>query len=175
MGDGQSNDHPTSSSATHRGRSRLKMAGHNFYEDPGRGWVFLAPVSMFIQGRGVGVDDNTRRPLIESYSKGRHETYSGRKAIFHRIRGQQYTSPNFAGTLRSKRPGSRCRNRNRYEEIDGRIVFRCLQNERSPSHPVSDPDARIRDVAQVTSSSIHRRRRHSGSVQEPATGPRRGI
>jgi len=81
----------------------VKMVGDITYIPTGEGWLYLATVLDCCTKEVVGyaMDDNYRTPLIEEairMSVRNHEIEPG--AIFHSDRGSNYTSAQFACTLK---------------------------------------------------------------------------
>ncbi len=81
----------------------LKMVGDITYIPTWQGWVYLATVIDCYTKAVVGwaVDDNYKTPLIEQAIEmaARNHALAG-KAIFHTDRGSNYTSVQFARTLK---------------------------------------------------------------------------
>ena len=80
-----------------------KMVGDITYISTWQGWVYLATVIDCYTKAGVGwaIDDNYKTPLIERAIEmaARNNSLAG-KAIFHTDRGSNYTSVQFARTLK---------------------------------------------------------------------------
>jgi transposase InsO family protein len=80
-----------------------KMVGDITYVSTWEGWVYLATVIDCHTKAVIGwaVDDNYKTPLIEQAIAMAARNYRlVRSAIFHSDRGSNYTSRQFAGTLR---------------------------------------------------------------------------
>ena len=81
----------------------LKMVGDITYISTWQGWIYLATVIDCYTKAVIGwaVDDNYRTPLIEQAMEmaARNHALAG-NAIFHTDRGSNYTSVQFAGTLK---------------------------------------------------------------------------
>jgi transposase InsO family protein len=80
-----------------------KMVGDITYIPTWQGWVYLATVIDCHTKAVIGwaIDDNYKTPLIERAIEMAARNYSlADEAIFHTDRGSNYTSGQFAGTLR---------------------------------------------------------------------------
>ena len=119
-----------------------KMVGDITYIPTWQGWVYLATVidchTKAVIGSAAG--DNFKTPLIEQAIEMAARNYPlAANAIFHSDRGSNYTSQQFARTLKKHdlRP-SAWPHRNLLRQRDGRIILRCAEERACPPHPVSD-------------------------------------
>lgn len=143
-----------------------KMIGDITYISTWEGWVYLATVIDCHTKAVVGwaMDDNYQTPLIERAIRMATQNYAiTRGAIFHSDRGSNYTSAQFAGTLRSLgirqsvgRTGI-C-----YDNAMAESFFGVLKNERV--HRVIYPtrNAAMADIATYIELRYNSQRLHSG-------------
>ena len=143
-----------------------KMVGDITYISTWQGWVYLATVIDCYTKAVVGwaIDDNYKTPLIERAIEmaARNNTLAG-NAIFHTDRGSNYTSAQFARTLKKLiirhsvgRTGI-C-----YDNAMAESFNAALKNELvHRTHYPTREHAR-RDVARYIEFWYNSRRRHSG-------------
>jgi transposase InsO family protein len=143
-----------------------KMVGDITYIPTWEGWVFLATVIDCHTKAVIGwaMDDNYKTPLIEaaiSMAVRNHHLKPG--AIFHSDRGSNYTSVEFARTLRRLdirqsvgRTGI-C-----YDNAMAESFFAALKNERV--HRTQYPTRRhaVNDIARYIELRYNSKRLHSG-------------
>jgi putative transposase len=142
----------------------LKMVGDITYIPTWEGWVYLATVIDCYTKAVVGwaMDDNYKTPLIEkaiAMAAGNHRLADD--AIFHSDRGSNYTSSQFAQTL--KKHGLRQsvgRTGICYDNAMAESFFAALKNERV--HRTQYPTRAYRDIARYIELRYNSRRRHSG-------------
>jgi transposase InsO family protein len=143
----------------------VKMVGDITYIPTWEGWVFLATVIDCHSKEVIGwaMDDNYKTPLIESAI---HMAVRNRntqpKAIFHSDHGSNYTSDQFAKTLRSLdirhsvgRTGV-C-----YDNAMAESFFGALKNERVHRTQYPTRQHAINDVARYIELRYNSRRLHS--------------
>jgi putative transposase len=103
-GDGQEHDIPDLVNRDFTaGAPGEKMVGDITYISTWQGWVYLATVIDCYTKAVIGwaIDDNYKTPLIEQAIEMAARNHSlADKAIFHTDRGSNYTSGQFAGTLK---------------------------------------------------------------------------
>jgi len=143
-----------------------KMVGDITYIPTWEGWVYLATVIDCHTKAIIGwaMDDNYQTPLIEKAIRMAARNYPiMRGAIFHSDRGSNYTSAQFAATLRSLgirqsvgRTGI-C-----YDNAMAESFFGALKNERV--HRVIYPTrhAAMADIAAYIELRYNSQRLHSG-------------
>jgi putative transposase len=130
------------------------------------GWLYLATVIDCHTKEVIGwaTDDNYKTPLIEKAigMAARNHPLAG-KAIFHSDRGSNYTSQQFAKTLKKHdlrhsvgRTGI-C-----YDNAMAESFFAALKNERVHRTQYPTRDHARRDVVRYIEFWYNSRRRHSG-------------
>jgi putative transposase len=142
-----------------------KMVGDITYIPTWKGWVFLATVIDCYTKAVIGwaMDDNYRTPLISAairMAARNHELKPG--AIFHSDRGSNYTSAEFAATLRDLNiRQSVGRTGICYDNAMAESFFAALKNERV--HRTQYPTHRhaINDVARYIELRYNSKRLHS--------------
>lgn len=143
-----------------------KMVGDITYIPTGEGWVYLATVIDCYSKAVVGwaIDDHYRTPLIEEAIRmaDRNHTLPAR-AIFHSDRGSNYTSADFAATLRSLgirqsvgRTGI-C-----FDNAMAESFFATLKNERVHRVTYLTKSHAKADIASYIELRYNHRRLHSG-------------
>jgi transposase InsO family protein len=144
----------------------LKMVGDITYISTWQGWVYLATVIDCYTKAVVGwaIDDNYKTPLIEQAIEmaARNNSLAGR-AIFHTDRGSNYTSVQFAGTLKKLNiRHSVGRTGVCYDNAMAESFNAALKNELvHRTHYPTQAHAR-RDVARYIEFWYNSKRRHSG-------------
>jgi putative transposase len=142
-----------------------KMVGDITYIPTWEGWVFLATVIDCYTKAVIGwaMDDNYRTPLISAairMAARNHDLKPG--AIFHSDRGSNYTSAEFAATLRDLNiRQSVGRTGICYDNAMAESFFAALKNERV--HRTQYPTRRhaINDVARYIELRYNSKRLHS--------------
>jgi putative transposase len=143
-----------------------KMVGDITYISTWQGWVYLATVIDCYTKAVVGwaIDDNYKTPLIERAIEmaARNNALAG-KAIFHTDRGSNYTSVQFARTLKKLNiRHSVGRTGICYDNAMAESFNAALKNELvHRTHYPTREHAR-RDVARYIEFWYNSRRRHSG-------------
>ncbi|MDQ2874779.1 MAG: IS3 family transposase [Actinomycetota bacterium] len=166
-GDGQEHDIPD---LVHRdftaGAPGQKMVGDITYIPTWEGWLFLATVidchTKAVIGWATG--DNYKTPLIEQAIGMAARNYPlAAGAIFHTDRGSNYTSCQFAATLRNHgirhsvgRTGI-C-----YDNAMAESFFAALKNERVHRTQYPTREHARRDIVRYIEFWYNSRRRHSG-------------
>jgi transposase InsO family protein len=143
-----------------------KMVGDITYIRTWEGWVYLATVIDCYTKAVIGwaIDDNYKTPLIEAaieMAARNHRLAPG--AIFHHDRGSNYTSCQFAATL--KRLGIRQsvgRTGICYDNAMAESFNAALKNERVHRTQYPTREHARRDVARYIEFRYNTRRRHSG-------------
>ncbi|MGH8963772.1 MAG: IS3 family transposase [Actinomycetes bacterium] len=144
----------------------LKMVGDITYIDTWEGWVYLATVIDCHTKEVVGwaMDDNYKTPLIESaigMAVRNHDIAD--QAIFHSDRGSNYTSREFAKTLkRHNLQQSVGRTGICYDNALAESFFATLKNERVYRTQYPTRAHACRDVARYIELRYNSLRRHSG-------------
>jgi putative transposase len=144
----------------------VKMVGDVTYIETWEGWVYLATVIDCYTKAVVGwaMDDNYKTPLIEkaiAMAAGNHRLADD--AIFHSDRGSNYTSSQFAQTL--KKHGLRQsvgRTGICYDNAMAESFFAALKNERVHRTQYPTRGHAYRDIARYIELRYKSRRRHSG-------------
>jgi putative transposase len=144
----------------------VKMVGDITYIPTWEGWVYLATVIDCYTKAVVGwaMDDNYKTPLIEkaiAMAAGNHRLADD--AIFHSDRGSNYTSSQFAQTL--KKHGLRQsvgRTGICYDNAMAESFFAALKNERVHRTQYPTRGHAYRDIARYIELRYNSRRRHSG-------------
>ena len=143
-----------------------KMVGDITYIATWEGWLYLATVidchTKAVVGWAMG--DNYKTPLIEAaieMAARNHDLADG--AIFHSDRGSNYTSAQFAATLKNNnlrqsvgRTGS-C-----YDNAMAESFFGTLKNERTHRTEYPTREHARRDIARYIELRYNTKRRHSG-------------
>ena len=143
-----------------------KMVGDITYISTWQGWVYLATVIDCYTKAVVGwaIDDNYKTPLIERAIEmaARNNTLAS-KAIFHTDRGSNYTSVQFARTLKKLSiRHSVGRTGICYDNAMAESFNAALKNELvHRTHYPTREHAR-RDIARYIEFWYNSRRRHSG-------------
>jgi transposase InsO family protein len=143
-----------------------KMVGDITYVPTWEGWIYLATVIDCHTKAVVGwaMDDNYKTPLIESaieMAARNHRLAEG--AIFHSDRGSNYTSGQFAKTLkRLKLRQSVGRTGICYDNAMAESFFAALKNERVHRTQYPTRDHARRDIKRYIELWYNSRRRHSG-------------
>jgi putative transposase len=144
----------------------LKMVGDITYIPTWEGWVYLATVIDCHTKAVVGwaMDDNYRTPLIEeAIGMAARNHCLAEKAIFHSDRGSNYTSSQFAGTLKSHHlRHSVGRTGICYDNSMAESFFAMLKNERVHRTQYPTRNHAYRDIAKYIEFWYNTRRRHSG-------------
>jgi putative transposase len=143
-----------------------KMVGDITYIPTWEGWVYLATVIDCHTKAVVGwaMDDNYKTPLIEAairMAARNHELHPG--AIFHSDRGSNYTSAQFATTLRGL---GICQSVGRtgicYDNAMAESFFAALKNERVHRTQYPTRSHAVRDIARYIELRYNSQRLHSG-------------
>ena len=144
----------------------LKMAGDITYIHTWEGWVYLATVIDCHTKAVVGwaMDDNYRTPLIErAIAMAARNHCLADDAVFHSDRGSNYTSSQFAGTLRRNHlRQSAGRTGICYDNAMAESFFAALKNERVHRTQYPTRAHAYRDIARYIEFWYNTRRRHSG-------------
>jgi putative transposase len=143
-----------------------KMVGDITYIPTWEGWIYLATVidchTKAVVGWAMG--DNYKTPLIESaieMAARNHQLADG--AIFHSDRGSNYTSTQFAKTLkRLKLRQSVGRTGICYDNAMAESFFAALKNERVHRTQYPTREHARRDITRYIELWYNSRRRHSG-------------
>jgi putative transposase len=148
------------------GAPGMKMVGDITYIETWEGWVYLATVIDCHTKAVVGwaMDDNYKTPLIEkAIDMAARNHVLADEAIFHSDRGSNYTSSQFAGTLRKHRlRHSVGRTGICYDNSMAESFFAILKNERVHRTQYPTRAHAYRDVARYIEFRYNCRRRHSG-------------
>src|SRR5262249_1680241 len=143
-----------------------KMVGDITYIPTWEGWVYLATVIDCHTKAVIGwaMDDNYQTPLIEKAIRMAARNYAlPPGAIFHSDRGSNYTSAQYATTLRSLRiRQSVGRTGICYDNAMAESFFGTLKNERV--HRVIYPTRKhaMADIATYIEVRYNKQRLHSG-------------
>jgi len=144
----------------------LKMVGDITYIETWEGWVYLATVIDCHSKAVVGwaMDDNYKTPLIEeAIAMAARNHQLADNAIFHSDRGSNYTSGQFAETLKKHRlRQSVGRTGICYDNAMAESFFAALKNERVHRTQYPTRAHAYRDVARYIELRYNSRRRHSG-------------
>jgi putative transposase len=144
----------------------LKLVGDVTYIDTWEGWVYLATVIDCHTKAVVGwaMDDNYKTPLIETaIAMAARNHRLADNAIFHSDRGSNYTSGQFAQTLKKhKLRQSVGRTGVCYDNAMAESFFAALKNERVHRTQYPTRAHAYRDVARYIELRYNSRRRHSG-------------
>lgn len=143
-----------------------KMVGDITYIETWEGWVYLATVIDCHTKAVIGwaMDDNYKTPLIEAAIEmaARNHRLSG-NAIFHSDRGSNYTSTQFAQTLKKLNlRQSVGRTGICYDNAMAESFFGALKNERVYRTQYPTRAHAYRDIARYIELRYNSRRRHSG-------------
>lgn len=143
-----------------------KMVGDITYIPTWEGWVYLATVIDCHTKAVVGwaMDDNYKTPLIEAAIEmaARNHRLTG-DAIFHSDRGSNYTSAQFAKTLKkSALRQSVGRTGICYDNAMAESFFAALKNERVHRTVYPTREHAYRDIARYIEVRYNTKRRHSG-------------
>jgi transposase InsO family protein len=148
------------------GAPGLKMVGDITYIETWEGWVYLATVIDCHTKAVVGwaMDDNYKTPLIEkAIDMAARNHILADQAIFHSDRGSNYTSSQFAGTLKKHNlKHSVGRTGICYDNSMAESFFAILKNERVHRTQYPTRAHAYRDVARYIEFRYNCRRRHSG-------------
>jgi len=166
-GDGQEHDIPDLLKRDFTaGAPGGKMVGDITYIPTWQGWLYLAAVIDCHTKEVIGwaADDNYRTPLIEKAiemaARGHPLT---EKAIFHSDRGSNYTSQQFAKTLKKYSiRHSAGRTGICYDNAMAESFFAALKNERVHRTQYPTREHARRDVVRYIEFWYNSRRRHSG-------------
>jgi putative transposase len=143
-----------------------KMVGDITYISTWEGWLFLATVIDCHTKEVIGwaADDNYKTPLIEKAIEMAARNYPlAENAIFHSDRGSNYTSSQFATTL--KKYGLRHsagRTGICYDNAMAESFFAALKNERVYRTQYPTREHARRDVVRYIEFWYNSKRRHSG-------------
>jgi putative transposase len=143
-----------------------KMVGDITYIPTWEGWVYLATVIDCHTKAVIGwaMDDNYKTPLIEAaIDMAARNHRLAVDAIFHSDRGSNYTSCQFAKTLRKhKLRQSVGRTGICYDNAMAESFFAALKNERVHRTQYPTRERARRDIARYIEFRYNSRRRHSG-------------
>ena len=143
-----------------------KLVGDITYIPTWQGWAYLATVIDCHTKAVIGwaVDDNYKTPLIERAIEMAARNYQlAGDVIFHSDRGSNYTSGQFAATL--KKYGLRQsvgRTGICYDNAMAESFFAALKNERVHRTEYPTREHAYRDVVRYIEFWYNSRRRHSG-------------
>jgi putative transposase len=143
-----------------------KMVGDITYVPTWEGWIYLATVIDCHTKAVIGwaMDDNYKTPLIEAaieMAARNHRLADG--AIFHHDRGSNYTSHQFAKTLKKhKLRQSAGRTGSCFDNAMAESFFAALKNERTHRTQYPTREHARRDIAKYIELWYNSRRRHSG-------------
>ena len=144
----------------------LKMVGDITYIPTWEGWVYLATVIDCHTKAVVGwaMDDNYKTPLIaKAIANAARNHRLADQAIFHSDRGSNYTSGQFAETLKKYNiRQSVGRTGICYDNAMAESFFAALKNERVHRTQYPTRAHAYRDVARYIELRYNSRRRHSG-------------
>ena len=143
-----------------------KMVGDITYIETWEGWVYLATVIDCYTKAVIGwaMDDNYKTSLIEAAIEmaARNHQFSD-NAIFHSDRGSNYTSTQFAQTLKKLNlRQSVGRTGICYDNAMAESFFGVLKNERVHRTQYPTRAHAYRDIARYIELRYNSRRRHSG-------------
>jgi putative transposase len=166
-GDGQEHDIPDlvnrDFTADAPGR---KMVGDITYISTWEGWLFLATVIDCHTKAVIGwaLDDNYKTPLIQQAIEMAARNYPLTEgAVFHSDRGSNYTSCEFAKTLRMHNlRQSAGRTGICYDNAMAESFFAALKNERVYRTQYPTREHARRDIVRYIEFWYNSRRRHSG-------------
>jgi putative transposase len=143
-----------------------KMVGDITYIPTWEGWLYLATVIDCHTKEVIGwaADDNYKTQLIEKAieTAARNRPLAG-KAIFHSDRGSNYTSQQFAKTLKKHDlRHSAGRTGTCYDNAMAESFFAALKNERVHRTQYPTREHARRDIVRYIEFWYNSRRRHSG-------------
>jgi putative transposase len=143
-----------------------KMVGDITYIPTWQGWLYLATVTGCYSKEVIGwaTGDNYKTPLIEKAIEmaARNHSLAG-NAIFHSDRGSNYTSRQFAGTLkRYNIRHSVGRTGICYDNAMAESFFAALKNERVHRTQYPTREHARRDIIRYIEFWYNSKRRHSG-------------
>jgi transposase InsO family protein len=143
-----------------------KMVGDITYIPTWQGWLYLATVIDCHTREVIGwaAGDNYKTPLIEkAIEMAAHNYPLAGNAIFHSDRGSNYTSQQFAGTLRKyDLRQSVGRTGICYDNAMAESFFAALKNERVHRTQYPTREHARRDVVRYIEFWYNSKRRHSG-------------
>jgi transposase InsO family protein len=143
-----------------------KMVGDITYIPTWEGWVYLATVIDCHTKAVIGwaMADNYKTPLIEAAIEMAARNHRlAADAIFHSDRGSNYTSTQFAKTLKKhKLRQSVGRTGICYDNAMAESFFAALKNERVHRTQYPTREHARRDIARYIELRYNSRRRHSG-------------
>jgi putative transposase len=143
-----------------------KMVGDITYIPTWEGWIYLATVIDCHTKAVIGwaMDDNYKTPLIEAAIKMAARNHRlAEDAVFHSDRGSNYTSSQFAMTLKKlKLRQSVGRTGICYDNAMAESFFATLKNERVHRTQYPTREHARRDIARYIELWYNSRRRHSG-------------
>jgi putative transposase len=143
-----------------------KMVGDITYVSTWAGWVYLATVIDCYTKAVVGwaIDDNYKTPLIQRAIEMAARNHSlAAKAVFHTDRGSNYTSGEFARTLKKLNiRHSAGRTGICYDNAMAESFFAALKNERVHRTQYPTREHARRDIVRYIEFWYNPRRRHSG-------------
>lgn len=144
----------------------MKMVGDITYIETWEGWVYLATVLDCHTKAVIGwaMDDNYKTPLIEkAIAMAARNHKLADQAIFHSDRGSNYTSEQFAKTLkRHHLRQSVGRTGVCWDNAMAESFFAVLKNERVHRTQYPTRAHAYRDIARYIELRYNSRRRHSG-------------
>src|SRR5258708_17586608 len=143
-----------------------KMVGDITYLTTWKGWVYLATVIDCHTKEVIGwaTDDNYKTPLIEKAIEMAARNYPlAENAVFHSDRGSNYTSQQFAKTLKKLNlRQSVGRTGICYDNAMAESFFAALKNERVHRTQYPTREHARRDVVRDIEFWYNSKRRHSG-------------
>ncbi len=143
-----------------------KMVGDITCIPTWQGWLYLATVIDCYTKEVIGwaADDNYKTPLIETAIEMAARNHAlADKAIFHSGRGSNYTSRQFAGTLKKLNlRHSVGRTGICYDNAMAESFFAALKNERVHRTQYPTREHARRDIVRYIEFWYNSRRRHSG-------------
>ena len=143
-----------------------KMVGDITYISTWEGWLFLATVIDCHTKAVIGwaVDDNYKTPLIQQAIEMAARNYPlAAGAVFHSDRGSNYTSCEFAKTLKKyDLRQSVGRTGICYDNAMAESFFAALKNERVYRTQYPTREHARRDIVRYIEFWYNSRRRHSG-------------
>lgn len=144
----------------------VKLVGDISYVPTWEGWVFLATVLDCCTKEVIGwaMGDNYKTPLISAaidMACRNHEIAP--RAIFHSDRGSNYTSAEFATTLKKHNMRQSVgRTGTCYDNAMAESFFAALKNERVHRTQYPTRNHAMRDIAKYIEIRYNLKRRHSG-------------
>ena len=143
-----------------------KMVGDITYVQTWQGWLYLATVIDCHTKEVIGwaADDNYKTPLIEkAIEMAARNRPLAENAIFHSDRGSNYTSRQFAATLKKHNlRQSAGRTGICYDNAMAESFFAALKNERLHRTQYPTHEHARRDIVRYIEFWYNSRRRHSG-------------